>query len=350
MNSPSIPDPSKAAIQGSLSDLANYPFQTQINALSQMGGKATINGKNYDFTGLGNADQNNAVSSQMAQALLDIQKNYGPQYVQQRLADLKQSDPTGYAARAQMFNSILADAQKSPDNTMSNGVQDQITSLLGQGSNLSTGPGSETEAVQQGVRGQQVKGGIFLGNAPVSQEASALVNAGDQQQQQRQQQALGFLNSGVSPQDVTYRRIQQSLSNLGNAINGTTPEAQFSSLAGAGNGAAPFNPGNVATTSLNPNAGLNGYQNAGNIYSGNVNWASTQANPWTTGISTGLNTATTLNNLGEFRPQSFAMPTGAQVSSLSGGAGPVSPSFAAGQAASGASAINAINTGSGFAF
>ena len=142
--------------------------------------------------------------------------------------------------------------------------------------------------------------GIYLGDAPASQEASAVINAGDQQQQQRQQQALNFLQSGVSPEDVTYRRVQQSLSNLGNAINGQTPEAQFQSLSGAGQEAAPFNPGGVQSPSINTNSSLQGLQNAADIYSGNVNWADNQANPWTVGLSSLANGASILNNSGAF--------------------------------------------------
>lgn len=308
MDSPKIPDPNAAAQAGAIADVANYPFKAQIDALAQMGGKATINGKTYDFTNLGNADQNAKVSDQMAQTLLDIQKNYGSQYVQQRLADLQQSDPTGYAARKQLFDKIISDAQANPNRPMATDLQNQVQSLLAQGSNLTTGPGSETEQVQQQVRGQQLANGIFLGNAPTSQEASAIVNAGDAQQQQRQQKALGFLQSGVSPEDVTYRRIQQSLSNLGSAINGTTPEAQFGSLSGAQSGAAPFSPGTVSSPSLNPNAALNGMQNAADIYSGNVNWAASQANPWTVGLSGLANTASALHNMGFGSTPSSTIP------------------------------------------
>ena len=301
MSSPKIPDPIQASIAGAKADVQNFPFKAQIDALSQMGGKATINGKEYDFTGLGNADVNGKISDQMAQAMLDIQKNYGPDYVKQRLADLQQSDPNGYAARKELFARILSDSESNPDRPMAQDLQNQVTSMLSKGSNLSAGPGGELEQVQQSVRGGQVARGNFLGNAATNQEASAVVNAGDQQQLQRQHQAQGFLNSGVSPEDVTYRRIQQNLSNLGSAVNGTTPQAQFSSLSGAQQGAAPFQPGNVQYPTLNPNAALQGQQNAADLYRSNVNWANTQANPWTTGLSTAANSFSALSSLGAFQ-------------------------------------------------
>jgi hypothetical protein len=130
----------------------------------------------------------------------------------------------------------------------------------------------------------------------------------DQQQQQRQAQALDFLQSGVSPEDVTYRRVQQSLSNLGNFVNGQTPEAQFASLSGAGQGAAPFNPGNVQSPSINTNSSLQGLQNAAEIYSGNVNWAEQQANPWTVGLSSLAGAGSILNNAGVLN-NAFSTPS-----------------------------------------
>ncbi|HTV41609.1 MAG TPA: hypothetical protein VMF08_13590 [Candidatus Sulfotelmatobacter sp.] len=299
-SSPSIPDPNAASVAGALAQAGTFPFQQYIDYLAQTGGSANIGGTNYNFTGLGNAQQNAAVSQVMLPAELQIQQQYGPQYTALASQNLQQANPQAVAARQQEFQGIISNAQQTPNRPMAADLQNQILALTGQGSNLTTGPNSETEAVQQQARGQQVANGIYLGNAPASQEASAVVNAGDQLQQQRQQQALDFLQSGVSPEDVTYRRVQQSLSNLGNAINGQTPEAQFQSLSGAANGAAPFSPGNVQSPSMNTNSSLQGLQNAADIYSGNVNWAENQANPWTVGLSSLSGAASLLNNSGAF--------------------------------------------------
>lgn len=297
-SSPKIPDPNQAAVAGALANAGTFPFQQYIDYLAQTGGAGNAGGTNYNFTGLGNAQQNAAVSAAILPAELQIQQQYGPQYTALALQNLQQANPNAVAARQQEGQGIISDAQNPPNRPMATDVQNQILALAGLGSNLTTGPNSETEAVQQGVRGGQVANGIFLGNAPAAQEASAVVNAGDQQQQQRQAQALGFLGSGISPEDVTYRRVQQSLSNLGNFINSQTPEAQFGSLSGAGQGSAPFNPGNVQSPSINTNAGLQGLQNAADIYSGNVNWAANQANPWTVGLSSLAGGAGILNSSG----------------------------------------------------
>jgi hypothetical protein len=300
---PTIEDPGLSAMEGGAADLAFYPQRAKINAKAQMG-----TGK---FTGLGTADQNYKVSDQMAKVLLDIQQNYGADYIKQRLADLEQADPTGYAARKELFDRIIADADAQPNRPLAEDTQAQVLDILSRGSELSTGPGSQTEAVQQAVRGQQLANGIFLGNAPVSQEASAIVNAGDQAQTQRQSQAMGFLQSGVSPEDVEYRRVQQGLANLGAAIAGQTPEAQFSSLTGAQRLAAADQLPNVQNPRLNQNANIEGLQNAAQIYSGQVNWANSQANPWTVGISGLANAVGSANTLGLFNASTWGIGAGA---------------------------------------
>lgn len=285
MSPPKIPDPNTAAMAGSMADLENYPFKYQIDALAKMGGKAVIGGKTYDFTGLGDADNARVISDKMAQTMLDIQKNYGADFIKQRIADLKQSDPAGYAARKQLFDKILADAEANPNRPLAQETQDQVTQLLQQGGKLDA---KQTEEVQQGVRGQQLRRGIYLGNAPASQEANAVVQAGEGLKTARQQQALGFQTSGVSPEDVEYRRIQQALGNLGAFVNNQSPTAQFGSLSAAGNGAAPFTTSGGVNQATNPNAGLQGIQNANSIYAGNVNWSNNQVSPWTSAVSGGL--------------------------------------------------------------
>jgi hypothetical protein len=315
-SSPNIPDPNSAAVAGALAQAGTFPFQQYIDYLAQTGGASSLQTAtgpaNYNFTGLGNAQQNAALSQVMLPAELQIQQQYGPQYTALASQNLQQANPQAVAARQQEGQQIISDAETQAGHAvprpMATDLQNEILALTGMGSNLTTGPNSETEAVQQQVRGPQVANGIYLGNAPAAQEATAVVNAGDKMQQSRMLSGLDFLQSGVSPEDVTYRRVQQSLSNLGNAINGQTPEAQFQSLSGAANGAAPFNPGNVQSPSMNTNSSLQGLQNASEIYSGNVNWAENQANPWTVGLSSLSGAASILNNSGVLGSTANTLP------------------------------------------
>ena len=230
-------------------ELAAYPILSQVKAAASMGGKTTINGTEYDFTGLGDADNAGVMSDQMAQVLLSLQQQYGPQFVQQQLEALKQADPQGYAARKQLFDRIMTDSRENPDRPMADDLQQAIVGQLQNAGRLDS---RMLQEVQQSVRGGQVARGNYLGNANTAQEAEGVVNASEGLRDSQQQQAAGFLQSGVTPEDVQYRRIQQSLADLGAFQNGTTPQAQFRNISGAGNGAAPFMPGNTATASVNP--------------------------------------------------------------------------------------------------
>lgn len=279
---PKIPDPNAAAVAGAQADLELFPFQYQINSLAKMGGKGRINGVDYDFTGLGDADTAAAMSEKMAETMLALQKEYGPEFVKQRLAELKAADPTGYAARQQLFDRIMADAEANPDRPMNQALQDAVQGELSKAGKLDA---RQIEEVQQGVRGKQIGRGIILGNAAASEEANALVGASEQLRDQRQQRASGFLNSGVSPDDVQYRQIQQALSNLGAFTNGQNPTAQFGAVSGAGQGAAPLWTGSQNPASTNPNATAQGMQDALSLYSSQMNWANSQINPWMAGIA-----------------------------------------------------------------
>lgn len=300
MSSPKIPDQNASAVAGATADLANFPFKSQIDALSQMGGKAVINGKTYDFTGLGNADVAGKISDQMAQAMLDIQKNYGADYVAQRLKNLEQSDPTGYAARKQLFDKILEDSKSAPPNgQMAADLQDQVNTQLANGGQLTGGAGGELEEVQQAVRGQQIANGITLGNAAANAETSAVVGAGDNKRNVVQQNASDYLAKGISPDDIEYRKIQQSLANLGAFANSQTPTAQFGSLSGAQTGAAPFNPVNYSTgPQVDTNAAARGIDQANALYNTRASYEASQANPWLAGLSTLSSAAGVAANLG----------------------------------------------------
>jgi hypothetical protein len=293
--SPSAPDYDEAARQGVYADLETYPLRYLVEAASKQGGKVTIDGNEYDFTGAGEADNAAVMSDKMAQTLLDLQRDLGPDIIKQRIEELKLADPQGYAARKDLFDRIIKDTESNPDRPLADDLQRSIVGELANAGKLDS---RELQQVQQAVRGSQVRNNNFLGNAATAEEAGAVVKAGESLRDQQQQQALGFLESGVTPEDVQYRRIQQQLANLGAFISGETPEAQFKQLSGAGNGAVPFVGGTPNTQTTNPNAGQQGVNNALDIYTGKVNWAQNQVNPWIAGISTGVTGLGTAINLG----------------------------------------------------
>lgn len=296
-SAPAPPDPNQAAVAGQAADVSNFPSEWAVNTAAQTGGKVNVDGQTYDFGGLSNADAASKVSSQTAQALLDIQNNYGPAYIKQRLADLQQSDPAGYAAYQQLFDRIQTDATTNPDRPMAADLQNQVQTMLSTSGQLDA---NGTRQVQNQVRAGQALNGITLGNEPAAQESTALVGASDNLRASQQQQAESYLGSGVSPQDVTYRRIQQSLANLGAFQNGQTPTAEFGQLSGAQSQAAPQTATNYSTpASLNPGASsAEGLNFANSLYGQTSQFQNQQANPWLSGLTTGVNALSTAGQLG----------------------------------------------------
>jgi len=310
MSKGAIPDPSKAAVQGLQESASLYPFQYLINALQQTGGNATLTNptgkqENYDFTGLGTADVQNQTQDQMAQALLDIQNQYGSQYIEQALKDLKQSDPQGYQAYQQLASKINdQNNAPTPNLPLATSTQDlQLKNLAG---SQSLTP-EELKQVQQGSRANNVASGVFLGNAPRQAEVGAVVDATDRQNNQAQQAAGQYLAAGVSPSDIQYQQLQQDLANYGAFINGQTPTAQFSQIGGAQTGAAPYsNTGYNQPTINEGQAAGQGIANSQGIYAARQQ----QANPYLAGLnfaSQGLGIA---SNAGFFNNNNSTVPQG----------------------------------------
>jgi hypothetical protein len=121
--------------------------------------------------------------------------------------------------------------------------------------------------------------------------------AGQQRLDAGQQKALGWLASGATPEDVEFRRNQQTLGNLAAFTAGRTPESQFETLSGAQSGAAPFYQGNKLPTQ-NQNAGP-AMQNAQlQGWGVQMDAAANQADPWMAGLSAILRGASVAGNAG----------------------------------------------------
>lgn len=300
-SAPKAPDPTVAAGGELAAQLANYPFEQLISELAQTGGTGTATNpatglsQTYNFSGLGTADVQNAVSEQMAQTLLGIQQNLGPQYIALALQNLQQSDPQGYAAYKQLFDQIQTEAsQNPPDQPLSEQTQSAINNILQNSQTLT--PEEQQQSLDRSNAGN-VASGITLGNAPEQANVNALVSAADQQQQQAEGTATQYLNEGVTPADISYRTLQQNLSNLGNFINGVTPTSEFSSISGASSGAAPIiqtgyqpqtiNEGQTAQAGVNLQNELFGTQSQ--LESGTANPYLAGLNLGISGLTTGLN-------------------------------------------------------------
>lgn len=200
--------------------------------------------KTADFTGLGDsALLDNQLANIMksapgiAQADLDLQRQFGSQYVDLAREQLQRSDPTSFALNEQFNQGALDD--------------------LKLGSQLSS---SQQRMIEQNSRGAQASRGNLLGPGASAQEIMDLFGGGETLKAQRQNVAANALGRG-------------GVSN------------QFASLGGAQTGAAPFAPQqpNTGYQYLNPNAGtmgtqfaLGNYQNQFNSWNANQQ----QGNSW----------------------------------------------------------------------
>ncbi len=294
---PQPQSPGAAAAGGIRADLELQPQNYLLNALAQLGQSGTVGGRNYDFTGQGQVDTARVVSDQMAQTLLDLQRETSPTIIQQRLDELKAADPEGYAARQQLFDRIMADAQNHPGRPVNTALQTELQDQLSKGAGFDDA--KQENQVRNAARGGQVASGIYLGSAPTSQEAKTVLNAGENLRNTRENNAMQLLQSGASPEDVAYREMQQAIGNLANFQQGTPPSAQFQQVGSAGMGFPQGTPG-AQQIGFNPNAAQQGLQFGQGVYGGQLGYYNAQANPWLAGLSSVGSGLGALNNLGAF--------------------------------------------------
>lgn len=305
------PDPADGYVAGIEADLTTLPLRRQIEAAAATGGQWT--GKlpgseaptTFDFAGLGDADYNAQVADRMAKELLQLQRDFGPAYVQQRLTELERADPEGHAARQTLWNSIEEQLQSGgTERAAAEQLQAGILEELQAGGQL---PEGVRQAVSDRVLGSQVARGNWSGNAPAVQEGQALTDASQAQAKQRRDAALQFLVSGVSPEDVRYREDQQNLANLGSFLSGETPTAQFGQLSGAQNQVVPWT-GSQPMTSVNGNAGASGVNYAQQNYAALNQYQQNQVNPWIAGLNGGVQGLTAYAAWGGFQPAAAGTP------------------------------------------
>jgi hypothetical protein len=248
---PVTPDYAAANREGILTDIETLPQRRQIDVASRLGmtGSFDLDGEtfSYDFSGLGDADVNDAqldINRQsafgQAQDLLDIQSEFGQEFLETSRDQLKASDPIGFALREKLGQSV--------------------TTELDSGRALSDG---ERRGVQQSTRASQAARGNVNGVAAGVQEVMAQSQFGEQRFQQRQQNAAAFLS-------------------------GTTPLSQFGQLRQAGAGAAPFQSLAGNAVGLDRNAGAaaaafsqQSFGTQSQVYNTQM---SNQSNPWMEGL------------------------------------------------------------------
>ena len=298
-DAPATPDYYSEAYQGVMDELSQLPEVLAIENAAKMGKTVVVGGKTYDFSKVGEAEYQAAYADAMSQAMLDIQKKYGAAYITQRAKELEAADPEGVAARRKLFDSVMRGVEEGTDTTEAAALESQIMQDLANAGRLT---GREVRDVNQANLAQQVARGNYRGGAPDLDRATSLVNAAGQKQASVQNQAVQFLVSGVSPEDVGYRNRMQSMSNIGAFLSGETPVAQFGQLSGAQAGAAPFVQTGYGQLT-NPNTAGNAANYSNQVWGAQQNWQNQQVNPWVSAASFGMQGATAGLMWGNSRPQ-----------------------------------------------
>lgn len=265
MCSPKTPDLSAANREAVQASIETYPIQRAIDVAARLGQKVEVpiykNGvqtgtKTYDFAGKSDIDVTKAVSEALSQLAgsqtktqLDLAKEFGTQFAEQRRAELSAADPERY----KLYDKFLQDiGQRSIAETapaaptyervgMPTGPQDtgaaanirsnlerQISAGLAQAGTLDP---AMIRAAEQAVRARGAASGNVLGNLSAFREARAVGEAVANADVQRRQQALGLLQSGQTTSDVANRQAQEAFQNI-LAATGQRNTAQQQTFAG----------------------------------------------------------------------------------------------------------------------
>lgn len=235
-----------------------------------------------DFTGLGDDVLSRKYldialdgADELARRQLAMRKEIGIENVKQTLAELKASDPEGYAAREKIQREVERSVTGYDENAGDLGkILKDARDDYALGSKLDASTANE---VEQAARAAQSARGNILGIGAAAQEAMALGSAGEQRRMMRRE-ALGAVDS------ANYGRKQQNLANASSFLLGNPITNQFGSLAGAQSGALNYQPQNP-TKGIGQDAGAGArsqgyaqqnYSQAMDAY----NKEASKGNPW----------------------------------------------------------------------
>lgn len=260
------PDMAAANREAVYAQAQTFPVLRQIEAASRTGGEVTypvydasgkvVGERTANFKGISDVDVTRETARALAslapeqtKAQLDLAKEYGTQFAEQRLAELKAADPQRYG----LYENFLKDIGKRPISEtapaapsyerveMPTAPQDtgeaarirsnlerQISAGLAQAGTLDP---AMIRAAEQAVRARGTATGNVLGNLSAFREARAVGEAISNADVQRRQQALGLLQSGQTTSDVANRQAQEAFQNI-LAATGQRNTAQQQTFAG----------------------------------------------------------------------------------------------------------------------
>lgn len=240
------PDMAAANREAVYAQAETFPLLRMMDAAARLGRRIeyvnpqTGKMETADFTGMSDVDLSTqtaralaAAAPELTQAQLDLARQYGTQFAEQRRAELQAADPERFRLYDQFMRDLGAQAGQplerieAPDYervanapsmqdtgeaaAMRSLLERQVASELSQAGNL---PPGLQRATEQALRARGAASGNILGNAAALREALGVSQAVQQSDAMRRQQALGLLQSGQTTSDVAARNAQQNFQNI----------------------------------------------------------------------------------------------------------------------------------------
>jgi hypothetical protein len=245
-NAPDLGAANREAVEAAAE---TFPKLRALDAAARLGTKITYEGKTYDFSGeqpdgtfkpIGDlqiaetfARAAAAIAPELAGKQLDLAKQYGTQFAQQRRSELEALDPRKFDLYEQFLSDVKGDAAApdtridSPtyesvempgapkDTGASQLIRSELERQIQQGlSQVGTLDPSMERRVQQAARARGSSIGNLLGNPSALRESLAIQDALGNANSQRWNAAMGLLQSGQSTSDTANRNAQEAFQNI----------------------------------------------------------------------------------------------------------------------------------------
>jgi hypothetical protein len=257
-NAPDLGAANREAVEAAAE---TFPKLRALDAAARLGTKITYEGKTYDFSGEQKDDKGNplrdangniiykpigdiqigaefaraaaAIAPELAGKQLELSKEYGTKFAQQRRSELEALDPRKFDLYEQFLSDVKGDAAApdtridSPtyesvgmpgapkDTGASQLIRSELERQIQQGlSQVGTLDPSMERRVQQAARARGSSIGNVLGNPSALRESLAIQDALGNANSQRWNAAMGLLQSGQSTSDTANRNAQEAFQNI----------------------------------------------------------------------------------------------------------------------------------------
>ena len=242
-NAPDLAAANEAAVKA---QAETFPKLRALDAAARLGRKITFEGKTYDFSGGENglpigdlqiaetfARAAAAIAPELTGKQLDLAKQYGTQFAQQRREELEALDPTKFGLYENYLRDVGASVKtpeariesptyeqvgiprSSEDTGAARLIRSELERQVQQGlSQVGTLDPSMERRVQQAARARGTAIGNVLGNPSAIRESLALQDAIGNANAQRWNAALGLLQSGQTTSDTANRQAQEAFQNI----------------------------------------------------------------------------------------------------------------------------------------